>query len=175
MGIQVKGQNRSGRSGFFRWYQRFNHGDQRRALPCTNPMASRAASSMCCKRTRSSLRILNLRFPQHILAEISAQILGGAQIDFSPTKDRRELPFHARDTEKPRHVRGLEIHKHITPVVGCGRADVMQYCCRGRRCSLGQCLGLARAPRLFCCRSMIKIVHSAKAVKHRFPSCILAV
>jgi hypothetical protein len=63
------------------------------------------------------LRILNLRFPQHILAEIPAQILSGAQIDLSP-KDHGELPFHARDTEKPWHVRGLEIHKHINVTLG---------------------------------------------------------
>ena len=48
----------------------------------------RTASSMCRKRTSSSLRILYLRRVEDFLAEITAQVLRGPQVHLASTEQR---------------------------------------------------------------------------------------
>src|SRR4051794_29270204 len=75
-------------------------------------MASRDASSMCCKRTTSSLRILDLGLAQDIVAEIGAEIRGSPQIDFA-AEEIRELSLDLRHLDQPDAVSRLKLHEHV--------------------------------------------------------------
>ena|GEM_PF-6561590 len=54
-----------------------------------NSAASLEASSMCCKRTLSSLRVLYFSLPQYLFAEIAAQVFRSAQIHLAPAQEGR--------------------------------------------------------------------------------------
>lgn len=69
-------------------------------------------------RTSSSLRILNLGLLQHILAEISAQILGRAKIHLATAEQCGQFTFHARDAEQARNVGGFGLYKDINVALG---------------------------------------------------------
>ncbi|HEX5545587.1 MAG TPA: hypothetical protein VFX10_08830 [Nitrospira sp.] len=64
------------------------------------------------------MRILNLGLLQHILAEISAQILGRAKIHFAAAEQGEQFTFHARDAEQARNVGGFELYKYINVALG---------------------------------------------------------
>jgi hypothetical protein len=60
---------------------------------------------------------LDLRLPQYILAEISAQILGRAKIDLAAAEQCGQFAFHARDAEQAGNVGGFELYKYIDVAV----------------------------------------------------------
>src|SRR3954452_870856 len=90
-----------------------------RLRPLTKDMASKAASSMCCNRIRSSFRILNLSLAEDLVPEVAAEIRGGPQIDLA-TDQLGELPFDPRHLNQTDPVTGLKFDKEIHVAVGTG-------------------------------------------------------
>ena len=58
-----------------------------RFLPVANCSTDSAASIMCRMRTRSSLRILDLRGANHLISEVAAKVVGGSQVNTPPSED----------------------------------------------------------------------------------------
>lgn len=61
---------------------------------------------------------MHLRLLGHALTKIPAEILQRAQVYFTPTKERRELPFHARNRQETRYVVWVELDQHVYVTVG---------------------------------------------------------
>src|SRR5579872_3272237 len=59
--------------------------------PAPNVIASRAASSICWRRTTSLCGILDIGSLHYLVTEISTQFGRGTEIDFTATKKARKL------------------------------------------------------------------------------------
>src|ERR1700688_3521053 len=81
-----------------------------RLRPATNCAIASAASIMWRMRARSSSRILNLRGPQYLVAEMPAEVLRGAQVDLVRAKHGAELGFHRGQPEQAWLTARLELH-----------------------------------------------------------------
>src|SRR5450759_3839307 len=73
----------------------------------------RAASSIWCRRTQSSLRDkLDLGFGHHFFTEVAAKETLGAQID-AAADDLAQLVLHADHVEEGDLGLGCELHQHV--------------------------------------------------------------
>ncbi len=70
------------------------------------------------RRTRSSLRILDLHTLKNLLAKVSAQVLGGSQIGLVAVKESGQFPFQARYAQKSRRVGRFKLHQHVHVALG---------------------------------------------------------
>src|SRR3954465_2963996 len=83
----------------------------------TKRIALRAASSMCCSRTRSSGRdILILGFPNDSIPEVATERSGCVQVD-ATANQCRQLVLQI-DEGKPRHMTVLEFHEDVDIAIG---------------------------------------------------------
>lgn len=65
------------------------------------------------RRTSSCARILDFRPVQNILPEVGTQILGSAQIDFTPREQFRQFDFHAGDAQQPGNAFWFELDEQV--------------------------------------------------------------
>ncbi len=84
-----------------------------RLLPAANDTASRAASSMCRSRMRSSCRILYLGRSDNFVPEISTQILGSPKVHFPSFKQIRKLVLQSSEAEKSRRLVRFKLYQDI--------------------------------------------------------------
>src|SRR5579883_2707614 len=89
-----------------------------RVRPRTNPTASRAASSMWRRRTRSSFRIEHFGLLEDLLPEVTAQVLRRAQVHCASPQECREFTFQARNAQQSRNMARFELHQDIHVALG---------------------------------------------------------
>jgi hypothetical protein len=73
---------------------------------------------MCLIRITSFLFIEDLCPADHLVPEVSAQVLPGAKVDLPAVEDLGQLPFHSGQPDESRNVAGLELNEDVEVALG---------------------------------------------------------
>src|SRR5688572_8073186 len=77
---------------------------------------------MCCTRTSLSGRKLHLGSPQHLVAEVPAELLRRAQVNLAPSEQSREFCLEFREAEEARRPARLELDQQVDVALGTIRS-----------------------------------------------------
>lgn len=73
---------------------------------------------MCRMRTRSSLRILDLRGADHFISEVAAEVVRGSHVNSPPAEHGRQLVFHRSQAEQAGFLPTFEFYEKVDIALG---------------------------------------------------------